>query len=394
MLRLGNDMIGKGPKLQAQTDSEETNAIIENHWRSWFAAISGAEKLRAMRMARVTDGEVFAIMTTNDNLDHQVKLDIKLIEADQCATPTSKTSLNNKVDGIEYDQFGNPTLYYILKSHPGDGMFIPDADTIDAKHVLHYYMVKRVGQSRGIPDIAPALLLFAMLRRFTIAEVKAAELAACYAATVESDAPADGSDEVEVGDSFDLQPGMVQFLPKGWKLNGFDSEHPKANYKDFKREIVSEIVSCLNMPKNIALADSSDYNFASGRLDHLNYWKSLQTDQDHMALKVLNPLFKRWLKEAVLVGLIPNIEVEPTWIWAIAEHAVDPLKEATADQVALQAGTTNLAEIFGAQGKDWREMERQKAIEEANRKALEKEFSLDPRNVIPTQNGQQDQGNQ
>jgi capsid protein len=67
----------------------------------------------------------------------------------------------------------NPVEYHVLKQHPGDvAGSIPyglDYDRIPADSVIHWFRADRPGQTRGIPDITPALPLFAQLRRFTLA---------------------------------------------------------------------------------------------------------------------------------------------------------------------------------------------------------------------------------
>jgi hypothetical protein len=46
---------------------------------------------------------------------------------------------------------------------------------------------------------------------------------------------------------------------------------PTTNYEMFRNAILNEIARCVHMPSNKALADSSRYNYSSGRLDHQTY---------------------------------------------------------------------------------------------------------------------------
>jgi len=63
------------------------------------------------------------MLASNEQLDAIIKLDLKLIEADQVATPDLIFGVTYAVDGIVFDQFGNPVEYHILKEHPGDHGF-------------------------------------------------------------------------------------------------------------------------------------------------------------------------------------------------------------------------------------------------------------------------------
>ena len=87
VLTLANDLVGTGPRLQLLTDDKAVNRALERHFANWAATIKLARKLRTMRTAKAVDGEAFAILFTNANLDYPVKLDIRLVEADRITTP-------------------------------------------------------------------------------------------------------------------------------------------------------------------------------------------------------------------------------------------------------------------------------------------------------------------
>ncbi len=182
VLTIANDTVGTGPRLQLLTDDGDANRTVELEFLRWADTVRLAEKLRTMRMARTQDGEVFAMLVANPKLDSPIKLDLRLIEADQVATPIMGIwpLTPQVVDGVIFDPWGNPIEYHVLKVHPGAlvGNVSLDFDRIPAESVIHYYRSDRPGQSRGIPEIMPALPLFAQLRRYTLAVIAAAETAA------------------------------------------------------------------------------------------------------------------------------------------------------------------------------------------------------------------------
>ena len=380
VLTLANDCVGTGPRLQMLTASAEANRRIEDAFERWSRAVDLAGKLRTMRMGRAESGEAFAILTSNAGVDSPVKLDLKLIEPDQVTSPPTRVPRPHEVDGIVFDAPGNPTLYHILRRHPGDSMFWrasdPTAfDLVPAASVIHYFRPDRPGQWRGIPDITPALPLFAQLRRYTLAVIAAAETAADFAAVLYTEAPANGEAEaLEPMDEVALEKRLATVLPGGWKLGQVHAEQPATTYAEFKREILNEIARCLNMPFNVAAGNSSGYNYASGRLDHQTYFKSIRVEQHHLRVGVLDRVLAAWLDEAVLVeGLLPQpmreIRANPaqpphTWFWDGVEH-VDPAKEANAQATRLANHTTTLAAEYARQGRDWEEELHQRAKEAA-----------------------------
>jgi len=271
VLTLANDVIGTGPRLQMLTDDVEANRSIEKEFASWAKAVGLAEKLRTMRMARATDGESFCILTSNPKLPTQVQLDLRLVEADQICTPDLSAMDQNAIDGIVFDAAGNPVEYHVLREHPGETArrFILEYDRLPASSVIHWFRADRPGQARGIPDIMPALPLFAQLRRFTLAVIAAAETAADFAGILYTDAPAGGESEAaEPFEPIELEQRALVTMPGGWKMSQLQAEQPATTYAEFKKEILNEIARCLNMPFNVAAGNSSGYNYASGRLDH------------------------------------------------------------------------------------------------------------------------------
>lgn len=379
VLTLANDAIGTGPRCQLRSEMAGL-AAVEREFAAWAHEVQLADKLRTLRMARATDGEAFVLLTANERLEGPVKLDLRLLEAEQVATPTLEALRNPAaVDGIEFDSAGNPAFYHVLKQHPGEaGAFLfGEFDRVPAANVLHYFRADRPGQWRGVPEITPALPLFAQLRRYTLAVIAAAETAADFAAVLYTDAPADGAADVEPLDQVQLEKRMATTLPAGWKLGQVDAAQPATTYRDFKAEILNEIARCLNMPFNVAACNSSSYNYASGRLDHQTYFRSIQVEQALLGRTILWPLFREWCREARLInGFIPALSERvtlPEWIWDGREH-VDPAKEANAQATRLSSHTTTLATEYARVGKDWETELRQRAKE----LALMKDLGLAP----------------
>ncbi len=368
VLTLANDVVGTGPRRQALSEDSAANAAIEQAWTRWATAVRLPEKLRLMRMARAHSGESFAVLATDPDVDHEVKLDVVLVEADRVCDPAG--TLSTTVDGIDLDRFGKPVRYHVLREHPGSAGGVAAGHlVIPASEMLHYFASDRPEQHRGVPDLTPALGLFAQLRRFTQATLAAAETAANLAGVLHTDAPADGeSDPVEPMDTVELAANAFLTLPAGWNINQVRAEHPSTGYAEFKREVLNEIARSLNMPFNVAACNSASYNYASGRLDHQTYFRAVRIDQAHLASVVLDRILAAWFDEARLVaGLLPAgvlAERRPPhqWFWDGHEH-VDPVKEASAQKTRLDSHTTTLAAEYAKQGKDWEAELRQRARE-------------------------------
>ncbi len=388
ILTLANDVVGTGPRLQIQGTDPESARRLERSFASWAIQVKLAEKLRTMRMSRVQDGEAFAMFTTNESLKHEIKLDIRLVEADQVSTPSMFAPSETEIDGIVLDKDHNPVEYHVLKSHPGGmGLSFGDYDKVPADAVIHWFRADRPGQFRAIPEIMPALPLFAELRRFTLAVIAAAESAADFAVLLETTGDGDTEDAVIPFDTAEIEKRMMTALPHGTKALQMKAEQPTTTYKEFKGEILNEIARCLNMPFNIAACNSAGYNYSSGRLDHQTYFRSIVIDQCHCEEAVLDRILSAFLNEAALVpGLLPSekiVDLSHAWFWDAPEH-VDPQKEANAQKTRLASGTTHRAREYARAGLDCDEEDRKAAesfgvtVQEYRAKIFANTFSAAP----------------
>lgn len=357
---LANDVVGTGPHLQLLTEDADLNRTIEHEFCEWSEAIGLPEKLRTMRRARAVDGEAFGILATNPKLTTDVQLDMRLIEADQFATPFPYPLDEYSVDGIAFDRYWNPIEYHCLRVHPGDAIaFAPayEFDRLPADSVIHWFRADRPQQYRGIPDLTPAINLFAQLRRYTLAVLAAAETAADFAAILFSEMPPDGeADSADPFESLEIERRMMTTLPAGWKMAQFKAEQPATTYEMFKREILNEIARCVLMPYNVAAGNSSSYNYSSGKLDHQVYYRMVAVDQSHLSRIALDPLLAAWLEEAALAGLIDRSmatldEWPHRWLWPEPAH-VDPEKEANAQEILLRNLMTTFSDECQKQGVD------------------------------------------
>jgi lambda family phage portal protein len=378
LLTLANDTIGTGPRIQMLSGNDKLNSELERAFMRWAVEIDLAAKLRTVRMARCQDGEAFILLANNPKLSGKVKLDLQLIEADRVTDDSFKTS-SETIDGIKFDSFGNPVSYKILRNHPGGDEFTADRaaySLVPAEYVIHYFRIDRPGLHRGIPEITPALPLFAQLRRFTLAVLSAAEAAADFAGIIYTDSPANGeADELAPLDAVQLQRNMLLTMPGGWKMGQLDPKQPCSTYAEFKNQILNEIARCLNMPFNIACGNSSGYNYASGRLDHQTYYKAIRVERANIASGILDRIFALWLREYALVsGRKVSAGVDHIWFWDGFEH-VDPAKEANATDIRLKNGTTTYSAEFARQGKDWEREMTQIAKERQRMAALGITFS-------------------
>ncbi len=382
---IANEKIGTGPRLQLRLEDRRAARTIERAFGSWSRSVNLAEKLWLLDLMQLREGEGFGILVNNPGLPvGSVQLDLQTYEADQFASPDLSSESKDAVDGIRFDKWGNPIEYHLLKNHPGSNswanLFGSEYEPIPAKYVLHYFLAKRAGQRRGIPPICSALPLFAQLRRYTLATIGAAELAASIAAIMETDQAAPNET-----DSGAAGPALMQRIyfdkvamlsvPKDWSAKGFDSKQPVQTYGEFKGEVIDESGRSVLAPSNISRGSSARYNFSSGKLDRLQFESMLKIGRFRIGIRLLDRILRAWLDEALFVpGLIPDglppfAVWEWRWFWD-GFGAIDEVKDRVAKQIGLQSGQLNLDDVLGGEGKDWEEFLEQRQREMLKCKAL------------------------
>lgn len=355
---LANDLIGTGPVLQVKGTTRTDALAVEDAFWDWCLAARIPEKLRTMRQAKARDGETFAEFRTNPRIKSPVRLDLLPFETDLVEGDHSGYPNSSLLDGLYLDDFGNVIAYRVLNQHPGDGglfWFTGESEILRVDNVIHLFNADRPGQLRGCPEITPALPLYAQLRKYTLAVIRAAESAAIPSWIIETDG--ESLLEPEEFETVETERGMGLTLPKGSRMNQLKAEHPTSTYASFKREIIAEIARCLGMPFNVAAGDSSSYNYSSGRLDHRTYYKALRVERSYWERNALDVILTKWWEEARLIpGLLPDrffrAEVPAhEWRWDGDEH-VDPTKEADAMVTRIAYGFTDIAAECATLGGD------------------------------------------
>ena len=365
------DLVGVGPQLRMQTGSEAFNRMVETSWYLWCKATRFRQKLWCMAHAKHVDGEAFGVLRRNPGINHPITLDVQLYEAEQIQTPYLPFSSRGRIDGIQFDQFGNPQWYDILLEHPGASnrqSYGLETERIRADFMLHWFKMRRPGQHRGVPEISSTLNVGAAARRWREATLAAAETAADFTLFLKTQFQPD-SEEMQYASDFSQQEitkRMMTALPVGYDPFQMKAEHPNAQYAEFHKSLINEQARPKSMPYNKAACDSSSYNYASGRLDHQTYYAALDVEREDGNEQVLDKAFGVWFDAAILrfgwLGGVPEA-VGPAarlHLWDWPKHRVaDVESEANANETKLKSGQVFPHVLYSDAGLDFEdELER------------------------------------
>lgn len=359
------DLVGKGPSLRMTTNSPGFNQMVENEFGRWAKAIQLRRKLWTASHAFFQDGEGMAVVRRNNRINHPIKLDVRLYETEQFQSPWT-TYEEGQIDGIKFDDAGNPEYYDLLRHHPGATGHMnygQDAERIPAEYVLHWFKMERPGQHRGIPANTSTLNTGAAARRWRESVLSSSELLACFTLFLKSGFQPDEMDSPVAMSTLDIMKGMITSLPDGMDVFQPKAEQPTATHAEFSKSLISEQARPKSMPYNKAACDSSGHNFASGKLDHLPYYAVIDNDRDDCVDTFLDPMFRVWFRSAVVhfgwLGGNPDALSEAafshSWDWP--RHQVFDVKsQATADDTNLKNGSVSLGSLASAAGNDYEDV--------------------------------------
>ncbi len=243
---------------------------------------------------------------------------------------------------------------------------------LPARQVLHWFRADRPGQLRGVSELASALNNGAIRRRLTTATLLNAETAANIAGLLETESASAAADDEPGGKPFDKIPvdrNMMMTMPNGYKFKAFKGEQPTTGYDTFNNSIQNENARCINVPFNVAMGNSSGYNYSSGRLDYQGYDKSLSIERTDLEDMVEDRVLAAFLEEAVMIpGLLPAgldiNELPHRWFYD-GRGFIDPVKEAQAATILIDANLMSRSEYCEANGKDVEDVFREIAAEKA-----------------------------
>lgn len=372
-----SDLVGKGVRLTLQTENEDFNREVEEAFSKWRARcdISGRLDLDGFLKLSTTEyfrsGESFLQIVNDPAESAKVKLKLLVIEADRVQSPDALLlQTEAEREGIKIDPAtGRVISYMVLKTHPGSNRSfttfqLSDFNEVRAEDMIHDYEQNRPGQTRGIPWLSSSLDLFSQLRDFTWATLISAHTAARFSAVIQTTSDDIQTDEVPAEQRFveEIETGSMASLPAGWELSQFKPEHPIANFREFRRELLGESGRPVGMPFFILAASSEGINFAGSKMDGQIYTRHIRGTRKCKESRILNRLLDLFVTESILSGAIKRPagisiqarDIPRQWGWDRVMVHADPQKEAKAKQILLENGTDTFISQCAEEGIDWR----------------------------------------
>jgi lambda family phage portal protein len=315
---------------------------------------------------KVESGETLArFVTSAPSRRNRLGLELQLIEPDHLDSSRDSANRSAIIDqGIQYDLRGKRTGYWLLPEHPGNrGMMVRGTShLVPASDILHLYRKDRIGQGRGVPDIAPVMLKGRDLADLEEAIVVKARIEACLSMFVKTtdasrtigqavanEKTADGKTRrIET-----LSPGLIMYGQPGEEANAIQPSS-SLQFESVLRQNWMTIAAGAGFTYDLLSGDLSQANFSSLKAGDRIYKRLIEQDQWLMLVPMLlKPIWNAVMLRAQDVGLLdarrlvwPVEWIMPAW------EPIDPLKELQADILAVRAGRLTWPQFVAAWGFD------------------------------------------
>lgn len=393
-------VIGGGLRMHPRIDrkvlgiSDEVAEIYEDtlqrEWESWaesqecdLARTNNFYEQQALAWrSTLENGDVFALLPMVERPGSPYALKVQLVEADRCSNPGGRRDDNQFSGGVEHDAAtGEPIAYHFQKTHPGALSGVKrEWDRIAAygektgrRQVLHLYRKLRIGQSRGVPDLAPVIELFKQLSRYTEAEIMAAVVNAMLTVFIETQGGTTGLGPMtptsETGgkagdDDLKLAPGAIVELKAGEKISAVNQTRPNSQFDPFILAIIRRVSVALEIPYEIAILHFTS-SYSASRAAGNEAWRFVQMARPWVVRNFCQPVYEALVTEAVLRGrvglpgflrgdeLIRRAYLHAQWLGP-GRGQIDETKEVDAALARINGNLSTLADETAAiSGGDW-----------------------------------------
>lgn len=370
------NIVGNGFQLQAKTEDETLNKQIEELWHEWTHAencdVTGQQSLNqmlrmAVRRKKIDGGILFKKCYTKGGV---VPFKLQAIEVDElCAAWERPKSKYNKVaGGIEYNAYNKPVGFW-LQQYSIDGMEMETPQYYDAKDIIFLFSKRRPSQVRELSDMSPTLTRIRDANEFITAVSVKERIAACLSVFIKKAVPIAGIGRNASGVSAasasyegkKLSPGMIAEMNAGDEIQVVDPKGGGGDAANFLKMQQRLIGSGQGLSYEATSRDMSETNYSSARQSNIEDDLTYSEDVELLQENLMDNLFESFLVSAVLSGAlaIPDFwerraaYTKHTWV-ASPKRWIDPLKEATANKVALESGQKTFQQIAAENGRDWR----------------------------------------
>jgi lambda family phage portal protein len=359
---------------QARTGDKDVDEQVERYWRNWCKSCDFLRRhdfvtlLQLAVMAILRDGDCGFIIVRDKG-----ELKLQSVEADRIGSPYNRLiDSDTYIGGILLDEYGRPDKFQIFV-RTINNQYIEPTD-IPAAEFIHLFDATRLDEYRGRSAFATALNAARDLQEALKAEIQAIKYASYQTGVIVTEnGSADAADYFATSNQNDLgqteklsniDPGAINYLSPGEKMEMFKSDRPGGAFGEFVRLVQSHICMSVGLPYGFAF--DADKSGPMARMEAAMAERTFARWRRLLESQFLDRIKNIILLDAQSRGLLPESEylLDGRWCWP-AKVSIDYGREANADIALWKAGLKTAGQIYSEMGEDYEEAFRARAKEAA-----------------------------
>lgn len=411
VITLLDNVIGDGLRAKPKIDREvlqlddmtadKIDQIIESEWDLFTCSqecdLSRLQVFGSLQRlafsSRLESGDALILLPFFSRGDTPYRTRIQIVESDRISNPNNAMNVPGMIAGVQMDSNAAPQYYHVREDHPGNMFFMFSAAANSWKKVRAwsndgtrrnawlYFERKRPGQTRGIPYFAGVLEEAKQLDRYKDAELMAAVISGMFTVFIKS---ADGATAELIGalpmqnnesgksytttSDMGLGYGSIVGLANNEAIEIANPQRPNREYTNFVKTNMMQFCAGIGLPYEVVMK-TFDASYSASRGSLLEGWKTFRSLRVHHANEFCQPVYEKWLTEAVALGRIPapgylndpllrRAYSKCQWVGPPMGN-LDPVVEIEAAVLKIQHGLSSLDIECTELGRDWRQVNSQ-----------------------------------
>lgn len=368
-------------------------AVLAQAWTDWgkvcdadcMLDFAGLQSL--ITRTWIGSGECFGrFRYRRSSFGMEVPIQVQLIEPEQIPMLDADTwpgmRPGNRIrSGIELDRSSQRVAYWVYKEHPldnkGTTIGMNDLIRVPAEEMFHVIEPTRIGQLRGVPDLAPIITRLRNIDDFDDAVLERQKIANLFAGFIKK-APSslfdptvdpltgkaislDSSDVPQVA----LEPGTINELMDGEDMVFANPPEAGTTYSDYMRTQHLGSAAGTGIPYELFAGDIANVSDRTLRVLIQEFRRyAMQRQWQHVIPQALQRIRDAWVDQAAISGVVLLSEVKDaknvTWAPDGWEY-IHPVQDVQAKQLEVEMGFRSRSDIIAERGDDPEAVDQERA---------------------------------
>jgi len=385
-------VVDRGLTLQALTNIDFFNKILENKWYKYFQhpeitnTYNGTSLTQAILREYLLTGEAFLLL-----LDKSNGYKVQLIEAEQI------TSSDNRV-GITVDENGKAISYFVTPYDTTGNLDFTKTKEYAAESIVHLRKLDRPSSLRGMPLLQSAFSIITKIESVCKNEIAAMEVQSCFSMAVTRDKAnspilpgANRTATDEMTRVTQINQATIVHCNPGESVTPINRNIPSVNFREAINVFMNHLATPLGLCSEIVSNDWTSSNFSQSKVAINSSYNSFRIIQDVIVSFALDILYEyvvtMWIKdgEITLPDYIDQATVFNHQFLGPMYPSIDQLKDTQAQTQQIEMGLTTYGDSLNQNSKDYEDTIAKRKREITNAIAISKQIETDTKVYVPYQ---------